>query len=153
MAPTYERWSTERKWKRAAEQCLPYQGTIYDENDRVLYRRGDPIEPFDADAELLARFVELRDARNDMVHLQPVFTRVEQERIDDHFAATEYYPKTRLPKKLTHFRAQHAETVAALFDAMIERLDVCLKGNIRWLLGAPALYESRTEDDNGPCED
>jgi hypothetical protein len=148
-----ERWSTERKWRRAAEQCLPHQGTIYGENDEVLYRPSDAIEPFDADTEPLARFVELRDARNDMVHLQPIFTRVEQERIDEHFATTEFYPRTGLPKKLTHFRAQQAETVAALFDAMIERFDVCLKGNIRWLLGAPALYEWRTEDDDGPCED
>jgi hypothetical protein len=151
--PACERWSTERKWRRAAEQCLPGRGTIHGEKDEVLYRPGDPIEAFDADTDLLGRFIELRDARNDMVHLQPVFTRVEQERIDEHFATTVFYPKTALPKKLTHFRAQHAETIAALFDEMIERLDVCLKGNIRWLLGAPALYEWRTEDDDDPLED
>jgi hypothetical protein len=152
--PAYERWSTERKWRRAAERCLPYQGTIYDEHDRVLYRPGDPIEPVDADTELLARFIELRDARNDMVHLQPIFTNVEQERIDEHFATSDYYPATGLPKKLTHYRAQHAETVAAVFEAMVDRLDVCLKGNMRWLLGPPALYEWRTdEEDDDPLED
>jgi hypothetical protein len=149
---TYDRWSTERKWRRAAEQCLPYLGTIRGRNREVLYRPGDPIEPFDADTELLARFIELRDARNDMVHLQPVFTSVTQQQIDEHFATSGYYPATGLPKRLTHYRAQHAETVAAVFEAMVDRLDVCLKGNMRWLLGAPALYEFRTDDDE-PLED
>jgi hypothetical protein len=101
--PEYERWSTERKWRRAAEQCLPGHGTIYNERDEVLYRPGDPIVPFDADSDLLARFVELRDARNDMVHLQPVFTRVDQHRIDEHIAVSDYYPVTGLPKKLTRY--------------------------------------------------
>lgn len=77
--PASERWSTERKWRRAAEQCLPGHGTIYNERDEVLYRPGDPVDPFDADSELVARFLELRDARNDMVHLQPGFSKVEQE--------------------------------------------------------------------------
>jgi hypothetical protein len=151
--PAYERWSTERKWRRAAEQCLPGHGTIYHDRDEVLYRPGDPVDPFDADSELVARFLELRDARNDMVHLQRVFSKIDPDCIDEHLATSEYYPVTGLPKKLTHYRAQHAETVAALFEAMVDRLDVCLKGNIRWLLGAPALYEWRTEEEeDGPLE-
>jgi hypothetical protein len=113
----------------------------------VLYRPGEPIDPFDADTELLARFIELRDARNDMVHLQPTFTLVEQERVDEHFATSGYYPKTGLPKKLTYFRAPHAETVAALFTAMVDRLDACLKGGVCDLLQTPALYEYRVEDE------
>jgi hypothetical protein len=115
----------------------------------MLYRPGDPVYPFDADTELLARFLELRDARNDMVHLQPDFTLVEQERVDEHFATTEYYSKTGLPHKLTHYRAPHAETVAALFGAMVDRLDTCLKGGVRDLLQTPALYEYRVEDEEG----
>jgi hypothetical protein len=110
----YERWSTERKWRRAAGQCLPGHGTIYNGGDEVLYRPG----------------------------------------IDEHFATSEYYAVTGLPRKLTHYRAQHAEIVAAVFEAMVDRLDVCLKGNIRWLLEAPALYEWRTEEEeDGPLED
>ena len=141
-----ERWSTERKWRRAAEQCLPGHGTIHNENDEVLYRPGDPIEPFDADHDLLARFIELRDARNDMVHSQPDFTLVEQHRIDVHFATVEHYPRTGLPTKLSHFRVQHAETVATLFNDMVTRLDVCLKGVVADLLQSPALYEYNAGD-------
>jgi hypothetical protein len=36
---------------------------------------------------------------------------------------------------------------------MVDRLDACMKGNIRWLLGAPVLYEWRTdEDEDDPLE-
>lgn len=142
----YLEWSTERKWRRSAEQCLPRHGTLHGPDDEVLYRPGDPVEPFDADIELLAEFIELRDVRNDMVHLQPVVTLVPQDQVDQHFASAAYYPTTGLPKKLAHFRCEHAETAARIFAAMVDRLDVCLKGNIRWLVGAEALYEYRIAD-------
>jgi hypothetical protein len=82
----WDRWSTLAKWLRAPETCLPGHGTIYDESGTVLHRSGDPISTFDDGSHLVARFCELRDVRNAMVHVQPVFALVAQEAVDEHLA-------------------------------------------------------------------
>lgn len=139
-----EPWSTERKWRRAAEECLPNMGEItYGET--VVYRKGELIEPFDGDTALVNRFRELRSARNAMIHVRPRFACVDRKNIR-RYVRVGVYPLTGLPMDLAAYRAIHAEVASQVFEAMVERLDFCLKGMIRQLLNARAVIEQHDPD-------
>ena len=80
----WEKWSTVKKWLCAPAMCLPGHGTIHDEDGTVLHRRGDPPSPLEDGSDLIARFCELRDVRNAMVHAQPAFALVAEDAVDGH---------------------------------------------------------------------
>jgi hypothetical protein len=137
----WEKWPTVKKWLRAPEMCLPGHGTIHHEDGTVLHRRGDPVSPLDDGSDLIARFCELRDVRNAMVHVQPEFALVAEEAVDPHVDRSEYLLLTGLPRRLVNFRAGHAETAATIAHTIVQRLDVCLHGQVAHLVEAVALYE------------
>jgi len=145
-------WSTVAKWLRAPEVCLPGHGTIRDVNGRVLYRSGEPIAQFDDGSDLVARFKELRAARNSMTHVKAEFEVVVQEAIGGHLARAGSFPITGLPERLANYRMEHAETALSIFEAMTNRLDECMKGLVRELIAAPVLCEWRVEHDGNELD-
>jgi hypothetical protein len=149
----WRQWSAVQKWLRAPHMCLPGHGTIRDVDGVVLHRSGEPITPFDDGSDLMARFKELRDARNAMVHVQADFEVVAQEAVESHLARMGTLPVTGLPRRLANYRVEHAETALSIYEAMTERLDECMKGLIRELVQAPALLEWRVDDNGDELED
>jgi hypothetical protein len=148
----WARWSTVAKWLRAPGACLPGHGTLRDADGTVMHRPGEPIAQFDDGSDLVARFKELRDARNAMVHAQAKFDVVAQEAVEDHLARTGTLPLTGLPLRLANYRVDHAETAFSIFEAMTQRLDQCMKGLVRELTEARALLEWQIDDDGQGCD-
>jgi hypothetical protein len=148
------RWrslSIKEKWLRAAEECLPGHGVITDERGVDLYKPGDPIEGVADDSELFERFVELKTVRDGMVHVQPAFTHVPEDRIDEHLAREEFHPRTHLPKRLASYRCEHAQAAAEIFETMSARLDRCLKGVLAHVARTSAVFEF--EEDNSAFDE
>ena len=72
----------KNKWLEAPIVCLPLCGTIKS-NGELIYRLGDPIDVIDKNSELFKSYWELREIRNDIVHLKPCFKYINSCDVDD----------------------------------------------------------------------
>lgn len=76
-----------------------------------------------------------------MVLVQPEFALVAEKGVDGHADRSEYLLLTGLPKRLVNFRIEHADAAGAIAEALVQRLDVCLHGQVTQLVEASVLYE------------
>jgi hypothetical protein len=141
----WRRWSIRKKWANAAEQCLPHLGIITDESG-VDHPPSGPFQSVPDDTHSWRRFLELKEVRNAMAHSEPSFAALPVERVVSHIERDEYYPLTRLPKRLARFRREHAEAAASIYEDMTTRMDVCFRGTVRHLFDAPSVIEYVTID-------
>lgn len=132
--------SVRRKWLRASIECLPSHGRIEIEG-RVVYKPGDHIETFDPKSKLFLSYIELKNIRDDFVHLKPVFRNVLVKELATPLDRKDVYPHTGIPKSLELWRVSHAEIAKGIFEAMIEKLNEFMKGMVLRLLESPAFIE------------
>lgn len=78
---SWKHLSFKDKWLRAALECLPLCGVLETE-EGIVYRPGDTIETFRADAEPFTSFLELRSFRNSVAHLKQAFAEVNPEHVE-----------------------------------------------------------------------
>lgn len=70
-----------------------------------------------------------------------------EHEVDGYLAREETHPTTGLPRRVSGFRVEHAETAAAIFDDVVSRLNHCLRGITKDLASATAMIEFVTDDD------
>lgn len=124
---TWSRLSIKDKWLRASRECLPRCG-IVESTEGVVYRPGDPIETFREDTEPFASFLELKNFRDSLVHLDPPFAHITKDKIESHLAREEYYVTSRLPMRLQLCGVEHAQVANDIYQAMTKELDRQMKG-------------------------
>ena len=116
------------RWMCVTELCLP---RLEQPGEALQF----PRDHIGDDLPLLERFLELRDAVNDMVHDDVPYgvIPVEADASPDIQAAT--YPRAELPRRQSEYRRAHAEAAAKVFEDMVARLDLCLRGKARHIVG------------------
>ena len=124
----WRRLNVGHRWTAAVQLCLPH-----------LEKPGEALQfPRDhvgEDLPLLERFLELRDAVNDMVHDDVPYRVVPvgaDESTDAEVPTT--YPRAGLPRRQSDYRREHAESAATIHDDMVARLDLCFRGKTRHLI-------------------
>ena len=136
-APDHE-WrqlSVHHRWTQAVQLCLPH----LEQPGEALHFPHDHIGD---DLPLLSRFLELRDAVNDMVHDDVpcgVIPTDPTEAPDAQVGASpDVYPRTEFPRRQSEYRLGHAESAARIYGDMVARLDLCMRGKARELYGGNA---------------
>lgn len=114
------------RWTCATDLCLP---RLEEPGEALQF----PRDLIGDDLPLLERFLELRDAVNDMVHddVPGGVIPVDKDVAPDSHAAI--YPRVGLPRRQSHYRRVHAEAAANIYEDMVARLDLCLRGKAREL--------------------
>lgn len=128
----WARLSSREKWLNASRECLACCGTLETEQG-IVYRPGDPVETFDEMCEPFVSFLELKNFRDSLVHLDPPFVEIGKDEIESHLARENYYCASRLPKRLHHCGIEHAQTASAIYNAMVTELDRQMKGIVSGL--------------------
>lgn len=126
---SWKHLSFKDKWLRASTNCLPLCGIVETEAG-VVYRPGDPIQMFAAEAEPFVSFLELRSFRNSLAHLKAAFAEVEPRHVEVHLNREGCYPASLIPYYLRLVRVEHAETARKIYQAMTTQLDLQMKGMI-----------------------
>jgi len=135
-----KRIPVKEKWINASLKCLPQVGVL-ERDGEVVYRRGDRIETFSEDSETFRRYLELKDIRNDIVHLKPDFGLIKLTNVHEHENNLGFYPYTAIPKDISKWEFEHTAIAKLIFDDMIRHLNRFMKGEIEWLLSHPAFIE------------
>ena len=122
--------NTHHRWTQAVQMCLP---RLEEPGEALQFPRDHVGE----DLPLLERFLELRDAVNDMDHdyapyrIIPVATEPPGTKIA---AGDDVYPRTGFPRRQSEYRRAHAEAAARIYREMVARLDLCMRGKTRHLV-------------------
>jgi len=132
--------SVKNKWLNASRKCLPNVGTLIKDN-KVLYKQGMEIDTFDENSPLFLKYLELKEIRNDIVHLKPDFIHIKFENIEKYEASHKIYPLTKIPKEISSWKFKHATIAKSIFDTMIFQLNKFMKGELDYLLKSPAFIE------------
>lgn len=117
--------SVAHRWTCVAELCLP---RLEEPGEALQFPRDHVGE----DLPLLERFLELRDAVNDMDHhdVPCGVIPVDATEPPDAKAATggDVHPRTGFPRRQSEYRRAHAEAAARIFKDMVARLNLCMRG-------------------------
>ena len=81
-----------------------------------------------------------------MVHSQAVFTVLPEDLVTEHLDRPDFCKLTGLPRRLTLFRYEHAETARNIATEMTSWLDRSLDGASTHLHSATAVVEFVVED-------
>lgn len=130
----------KKKWLEASIKCLPQVGTLEREG-KIIYKNGDKIETFNENSILFKQYIELKDIRNDIVHLKPDFVHIKSENIEDYDNNYPLYHLSKIPKDISSWRVIHAETAKLIYKNMINQSNEYMKGEIDWLISHPAFIE------------
>jgi hypothetical protein len=136
--------SAKEKWLNASTKCLPMVGTLKVKGE-IIYKKGDHVETFDENSDVFLKYIELKDIRNDIVHLKPDFVHIKFDNIEDYEDNYGIYPVTKIPKELSAWKFEHASIAKSVFDKMIYHLNTFMKGDIELLLAHPAFVEKIVE--------
>lgn len=125
-------FNVAHRWSNAVELCLP---RLEQPGEALAFPRDNVGD----DLPLLERFLELKDAVNDLVHDDAPYGAIPVETTPGVFEAAATFPHTGLPRRQSEYRRAHAESAASVYDAMVARLDLCTRGKVA---------ELRTSDGN-----
>ena len=130
----WRQFDVAHRWTLAVELCLP---RLEQPGEALAFPRDNVGD----DLPLLERFLELKDAVNDLVHDDAPYGAIPVETSPGVFEAAATFPHTGLPRRQSDYRRAHAEAAASVYDAMVARLDLCMRGKVA---------ELRTSDGE-PC--
>lgn len=134
----------KQKWLQAPKVCLPLCGKLKSKGI-VRYKPGDPIETIDENSEPFTTYWELKEIRNDIVHLKPCFRYLDSCDVSNFINRPELYPLTKIPKDIYHIRFEHAEIARKIFAQMVDELDRLFMGEISWIISCPIFEEKIIE--------
>ncbi|OFW02260.1 MAG: hypothetical protein A3J29_23130 [Acidobacteria bacterium RIFCSPLOWO2_12_FULL_67_14b] len=122
--------SVHHRWTSAVQLCLP---RLEEPGEALQFPRDHVGE----DLPLLERFLELRDAVNDLDHhdVPCGVTLVDATEPPDAKVATggDVHPRTGFPRRQSEYRRAHAEAAATIYEDMVTRLDLCFRDKTRVL--------------------
>ena len=136
----WRQFDVAHRWTLAVELCLP---RLEQPGEALAFPRDNVGD----DLPLLERFLELRDAVNDLVHDDPPYGAIPVETSLGVFEASATFPHTGLPRRQCDYRRAHAEAAASVYDDMVARLDLCMRGKVAELCtfdGEPGRTNSRS---------
>ncbi|WP_022669062.1 hypothetical protein [Desulfospira joergensenii] len=130
----------KEKWLNVSHKCLPKMGTCK-KGEKVIYRPGDKIDCFNENLSIFQKYLELKEIRNDVVHLKPNFIQLKVKEIENFETTLDLYPLTKIPRELSNWNFKHAQIAKNIFQNMNEELNTFMKGSIDRILDRPAFIE------------
>ena len=116
-----EKISAKDKWLNASIKCLSNVDVLRNSNG-IVYRAGDEIETFDENSEGFMQYIELKNIRNDIVHLKADFIYIKVDNIDEYDDNCGFYPVTKIPKEMSLWNYEHASIAKSIYDKEFKRI-------------------------------
>jgi len=130
----------KKKWFDAPKSCLPYCGLL-SENELNEINNGGVLPSFEEKSELFQSYIELKNIRNDIVHLKAVFNQIQAKDLKRYKGISGHYPISGIPYSIGAWRFKDAHKAYKISSRMISQLDVFLRGEVSRLLRGPRLVE------------